>query len=94
MELNKGKKKSGTFKVGKIKYTYPACGQTDCFWAYQACTGITCDKIYEAIYKTKAYSFNHPCHSCTYNKEDIIYRLVDNKKKVTKKQIRQTQDIF
>lgn len=82
-----------TFKVGNEKYTYPACGQLDCFWAYQACTGVTCDKRWEAIYKTKAYSFNHPCHSCTYNEKDIVDRLVDNKKIVTKKQIIATQNI-
>lgn len=79
--------------VGDIDYGYPNCGQTDCFWAYQACTGISAEKRYEAIYGKKLYEFARPCHTCTYNEKFIIERLRDNKQKVTKKQILDTQNI-
>ena len=79
--------------VGDTDYGYPACGQTDCFWAYQACTGISADKRHEALYGKPAYALSYPCHDCTYNEKRILEHLKNNKQKVTKKQILSIQGI-
>lgn len=79
--------------VGDIDYGYPDCGQTDCFWAYQACTGISANKRFKELYGRELYQFEHPCHTCTFNEKKILENLKNNKQIVTKKQILSIQGI-
>ncbi len=93
--MEAGVEKMRKIKLGKNTFAYPECGQIDCFWAYMSCTGITCDKIYKAIYgEDKIAPYFFPCHSCIRNKEQILSKLKDNKENVKKSEIIRTQDIL